>query len=138
MFASHKTKEVAMRKKILLAPIVLLTLACSLFGTPAPTDSGIAGKVLVGPMCPVMIEGQECPDQPYQATLTVNSLEGRKIVQFQTDEEGNFNIPLAPGEYILHPETPPGKPYPFADEQRFTVLPGEFTRLLVQYDSGIR
>jgi hypothetical protein len=127
-----------MHKKILLAPIVLLTLACGLFATPTPTDSGIAGKVLVGPMCPVMIEGQECPDQPYQATLTVNSLEGRKIVQFQTDEEGNFNVPLTPGEYILHPETPPGKPYPFADEQRFTVLPGEFTRLLVQYDSGIR
>jgi hypothetical protein len=127
-----------MNKKILLAPIVLLILACGLFVTPTPTDSGITGKVLLGPVCPVMIEGQECPDQPYQATLTVNSLEGRKIVQFQTDEEGNFNVPLAPGEYILHPETPEDAPLPFAEEQRFTVRPGEFTRLLVQYDSGIR
>ena len=127
-----------MNKKILLAPIVLLVLACGLFATPTPTDSGITGKVLLGPVCPVMIEGQECPDQPYQATLTVNSLEGRKIVQFQSDEEGNFNVPLPPGEYILHPETPEGAPLPFAEEQRFTVLPGEFTRLLVQYDSGIR
>jgi len=127
-----------MNKKILLTPIVLLTLACGLFATPRPTDSGIAGKVLVGPMCPVMIEGQECPDQPYQATLTVTNTEGREIVQFQTDEQGNFNIPLAPGEYILHPETPPDKPLPFADDQRFIVNPGEFTRLIVQYDSGIR
>ena len=97
-----------MNKKTLLAPIVLLALACGWFATPTPTDSGIAGKALVGPMCPVMIEGQECPDQPYQATITVNSLDGKKIVQFQTNEQGNFNVPLAPGEYILHPETPKG------------------------------
>ena len=115
-------------------------MACSLLATPTPTptDSGITGKVLVGPMCPVMIEGQECPDQPYRATLTVKNLEGREIVQFQTDEMGNFNIPLAPGEYILHPEPPKDAPLPFAEEQRFIVQSGEFTRLTVQYDSGIR
>lgn len=127
-----------MYKKIIFVPIVLLTLACSLFAKPTPADSGITGVVLIGPMCPVMIEGQECPDQPYQATLTVNNLEGREIVQFQADENGNFNVPLAPGEYILYPETPPGKPYPIADEQHFIVLPGEFTRITVLYDSGIR
>lgn len=131
---------VRMNKKTpsLPALIVLLTLACGLLATPTLTDSGITGKVLVGPICPVVIEGQECPDQPYQATITVNSLEGREIVQFQSDEEGNFSVPLAPGEYILHPETPQDAPLPFADEQRFTVLPGEYTRLIVQYDSGIR
>jgi hypothetical protein len=125
-------------KKILLAPIVLISLACGLFATSTPTDSGITGKALVGPMCPVMREGEECPDQPYQATITVSSLEDRRIVQFQTDEQGNFNVPLAPGEYILHPETPQGMPFPFADEQRLVVLPGEFTRIIVLYDSGIR
>jgi len=127
-----------MKKKILLVPFVLLTLACGVFAAPTPTDSGLAGKALMGPMCPAMFEGQECPDQPYQATITVNSLDGRKIVQFQTDEQGNFTIPLAPGDYILHPETPEGKPYPIADDQSFTVLPGEFTRIIVLYDSGIR
>jgi len=127
-----------MNKKILLALILLLTQACGLVATPAPTDSGITGKVLIGPMCPVVREGEECPDQPYQATITVNSLEGRKIVQFQTDEQGNFKVPLAPGEYILHPETPEGKPYPFAGEQQFTVMPGEFNRINVVFDSGIR
>ena len=127
-----------MNKMILLASIVLLTTACNLQVTPTPVNSGITGKVTVGPMCPVMIEGQDCPDQPYQATITVNNPEGKKIVQFQTDEEGNFKIPLSPGEYILHPETPEGKPLPFAGEQKFTVLPGEFTRINVLYDSGIR
>ena len=127
-----------MNKKILLVLPVLLTLACGLFATPTPTDSGISGKTLMGPMCPATREGEECPDQPFQATITVNNLQGRKIVQFQTDEDGVFTIPLVPGEYILHPETPQGKPFPFANEQRFTVNPGEYTRLIVLYDSGIR
>jgi hypothetical protein len=127
-----------MNKKVLLALSFLLTVACGLFATPTPTNSGITGKVLVGPMCPVVIEGQECPDQPYQAAITVKDPEGREIVRFQTDEQGNFNVPLAPGEYILHPETPDDAPLPIAEEQRFTVLSGEYTRLTVQYDSGIR
>jgi hypothetical protein len=126
------------QNKILLIPLVLLTLACGLFARPAPTDSGVTGRVLLGPMCPVVIEGQEYPDQPYQATLTVNSLNGRKIVRFQTDKQGNFTVPLSPGEYILHPEAPQNAPLPIAEEQRFTVFPGEYTRLIVQYDSGIR
>lgn len=127
-----------MKKFLLFAPILLWLAACGMLATPTPTDSGITGKALIGPICPVVIEGQDCPDRPYQATITVNSLEGRKIVQFQTDEEGNFTVPLAPGEYILHPETPPDKPLPRAEEQRFTVKLGEYTRLNVLYDSGIR
>ena len=114
--------------------MILILSTCSIDATPA--DSGIEGTVLIGPMCPVVQEGQECPDQPYQATLTVNSSEGSRIVQVQTDEQGRFKIPLMPGEYILHPETPNGIPY--ASEQTFIVEAGAFTQILVNYDSGIR
>jgi len=48
-------------------------------------DSGIAGQVFIGPMCPVVQVGQECPDQPYQAVETVNSPKGERIVQVQTN-----------------------------------------------------
>jgi len=114
--------------------MILLLSTCSINSTPA--DSGIEGQVLIGPMCPVVQEGQECPDQPYQAAITVNSLNGGKIVQVQTDEQGRFKIPLAPGEYILHPESPNGIPY--ASEQTFIVEAGKFTQIIVNYDSGVR
>ena len=114
--------------------MILILSTCSIDATPA--DSGIEGQVLIGPMCPVVQEGQECPDQPYQATLTVNSLSGKKIVQVQTDEQGHFKIPLMPGEYILHPESLNGIPY--AGEQTFRVEAGAFTQIIVNYDSGIR
>lgn len=87
-------------------------------------------------MCPVVQAGQECPDQPYQAVLTVNSPEGERIVQIQTDEEGRFRIPLQPGEYILHPESQ--NALPFAREQAVIVEEGTFTQVIVNYDSGIR
>jgi hypothetical protein len=112
----------------------LLLTSCAIFETPV-TNSGIEGQVLIGPSCPVVREGEECPDQPYQATLTVSSPKGERIVQIQTDEEGRFKIPLAPGEYILHPET---ENITFAEELTVIVEEGNFTQVIVNYDSGIR
>ena len=123
-----------MKKRCLPALLILLLAACT--PPPTPTDSGIEGQVFIGPMCPVVQEGQECPDQPYQAVLTVLSPDGREIVQIQTDEQGIFKIPLTPGEYILRPESP--NVLPFASEQSFVVESGMFTQVIVNYDSGIR
>ena len=123
-----------MSKCTLILLAVILT-ACS-STSPTPTDSGVEGQVLIGPMCPVVQVGQECPDQPYQATLTVNSPKGKRIAQVQTEVDGTFKILLPPGEYILHPESP--NVMPFAQEQPFTVEAGRFTSLIVNYDSGIR
>ena len=123
-----------MRTQFLIGLSIIFLATCSAPATP--TDSGIEGQVFIGPMCPVVQEGQECPDQPYQATLTVTSLEGGKIVKVQTDGAGRFKIPLAPGQYILHPESPNG--LPFASEQTFIVEQSKFTFVIVNYDSGIR
>jgi hypothetical protein len=123
-----------MFKRILVLFVVALA-ACSSVN-PTPSDSGVEGQVFIGPICPVVQIGQDCPDKPYQATLTVNSPNGERIVQIQTKEDGTFKIPLPPGEYILHPESP--NVMPSAQEQPFTVEEGKFTQVIVSYDSGIR
>ena len=124
-----------MNAKFLIGVMILVLATCSIYN-PTPRGSGIEGQVLIGPMCPVVQDGQECPDQPYQATLTVNSPNGVQIVQFQTDDRGRFNVPLVPGEYILHPESPNG--IPSAGQQSFIVQTGQYTQLTINYDSGIR
>jgi hypothetical protein len=124
-----------MNMKFLVGVLILALATCSIY-SPTPRGSGIEGQVLQGPMCPVVQEGQECPDQPYQATLTVKTLDGVQITQFQADEQGRFKVPLVPGEYILHPESPNG--IPFASEQSFVVETGKYTQITVNYDSGIR
>jgi hypothetical protein len=112
-----------MNLKFLLGVSILL-LATWSFHSPAPRESGIEGQVLMG------------TNQPYQATLTVSNPKSGVIVQFQTDGLGHFRIPLEPGEYILHPESPNG--IPFATDQSIVVGTGQYTQVVVNYDSGIR
>ena len=124
-----------MRRALWVCALVLLLAACTAL-VPTTTDSGVEGSVFIGPMCPVVQEGQECPDQPYQADLIITTTNGRVILRFRTDEDGAFHVPLAPGDYVLHPE--PGNGIAYAADQPFTVISGQFTELIVQYDSGIR
>ena len=119
-----------------LVGVSILLLATWSFHSPAPRESGIEGQVLIGPMCPVAQQGPSCPDQPYQATLTVNSPNGGVMVQFQTDGQGHFRIPLEPGQYTLHPESPNG--IQFAADQVIVVGVGQYTQVIVHFDSGIR
>jgi hypothetical protein len=123
-----------MRIHFIFLPFVLLLTAC--LQTPQPLDSGIEGTVTIGPMCPVMQEDVPCPDQPYQAMLTVLTTSGKKFTQFQTDEQGRFRVDLAPGDYVLHPES--SNKLPFAADIPFTVNEHKFALLEISYDSGIR
>ncbi|TFG38689.1 MAG: hypothetical protein E4H44_03465 [Candidatus Aminicenantes bacterium] len=124
-----------MIRKISLVCLLLFLGACKPV-SPTPADSGIQGQVSIGPVCPAVQEGMDCDDKPYPGSFTVLTSKGRQVTQFQADANGIFEIPLAPGDYILHPESP--NILPFADEQPFTVLAGQFTQLTVTYDSGIR
>jgi hypothetical protein len=124
-----------MNLKFLFGVLILVLATCSIY-SPTPRGSGIEGQVFIGPMCPVVQPGQDCSDQPYHATLTVKTLDGVQITQFHTDDQGHFRIPLVPGQYILHPESPNG--IPFAGDQSFVVETGSYTQIKVQYDSGIR
>jgi hypothetical protein len=123
-----------MKLQFITGVLILLLATCS--AEPASTTSGVEGQVFIGPVCPVVQPGQDCADKPYQATLVVNSPNGREIAKVQTDMEGRFKIPLEPGEYILHPESP--NVMPFAAEQAFVVEAGRFTKVKITYDSGIR
>lgn len=104
-----------------------------------PVDgSGVKGRVLIGPTCPVMTIGTECPDLPYEAELIVVDLNGEEIAEGSSDEDGHFQIQLPPGEYVLKPQTPNLGVPPHAGPIPFTVTEGAYTELLVKYDSGIR
>jgi hypothetical protein len=130
------------RKGLIPSIIILIELsACAqgIRGISTPTgSSGIDGHVIQGPTCPgpVKIGDTECQDQPYQANITVLDENKDKITQFQTDSMGFFKIPLNPGTYILHPES--GNPLPSASDQTVIVLEGQFTPVLISYDTGMR
>lgn len=120
----------------LLAACAQATQTPSQAPTEPPAESGIEGQSTIGPACPVVKIDEPCPDQPYQATLSVLDSSGNQVTQFTTDENGQFRINLAPGEYILHAELT--SVMPTAEDVPFTVSSGQFTTVNIVYDSGIR
>lgn len=99
-------------------------------------DSGIRGQVTIGPTCPGPVRiGQSC-DQPYQANISVLDPQGHVVTQFRADPQGRFEVPLPPGTYTLHPETP--GVLPRAADQTVMVGSGQFTDVTIEYDTGIR
>ena len=51
-----------MKLQFIAGVLILLIATCS--AQPASADSGVEGKVLIGPNCPVAQQGQDCPDKP--------------------------------------------------------------------------
>jgi hypothetical protein len=106
-------------------------------GSPASRpDSGIRGRVLLAPTCPVQRVGQTC-SRPYLATITIRTeATGKLVARVRSSATGRFSIPLATGRYRLVPQT--GRPYPRSSPQAITVYSHRYTSVVISYDSGIR
>lgn len=123
-------------RPLLLTYILTCFLTACASSAATVTTSGIYGQVTLGPVCPVVQENQPCPDKPYQATIEVLDSQRNHITEFQTDAQGNFKMGLAPGDYILVPQSPGVMPN--AGEQTITVSANIFIQVTIVYDSGIR
>jgi hypothetical protein len=126
------------------AALVLATgsAAAITLGTPglaaASSARGtLAGRVTVGPTCPVETDPPDpnCAPRPIRATVRVRSAKqavGTKVV---TDKTGKFRVRLRPGNYEI---TITSKQARFCQSQTVTVRRNETTRAEISCDSGIR
>ena len=60
----------------------------------------------------------------------------RLVASPRSHRDGSFTVRLRPGRYQLVPEH--GHPFPHASSQQVTVTAHHFSRVVVNYDSGIR
>jgi len=98
--------------------------------------SGIRGRVLYGPICPVARLGQSCT-RPYQAWISVRlARTGLLVTRVRSSVQGYFSVRLRAGEYLLVPQA--DRPFPRSERQTVTVRPGRYTSVTVRFDSGIR
>lgn len=141
--------KITANKKVLFLMLVLILLSITAFylnGSNSAKfnqsgNSGIVGKVSLGPLSPVVREGDKTPNEkPYpEATILIKDSEGRKTIkQFKSDEKGEFKVSLSPGVYRLEPLTPKGQILPIGSSQVIEVKPAEFTNVTITYDTGIR
>lgn len=102
--------------------------------------SGVFGRVLVGPTCPLYQPDPppQCQDKPTQAEIIVITQDrSQEVGRIKTDKDGIYKIALAPGTYILEPGAQKtgiarGMPQPI------TIEANKFVELNLYYDSGIR
>ncbi|MGH2831549.1 MAG: hypothetical protein ACRDK2_02135 [Solirubrobacteraceae bacterium] len=124
-----------------LAGAVLLSVTAPLtgfdaLGSAGQLDSGVRGRVLYGPTCPVQRVGQTCT-RPYQATISIRSKPTNRLVaRVRSSISGHFSIRLAPGRYLLTLQN--GHPFPRSSPQTITVHSHRYTSVIINYDSGIR
>jgi hypothetical protein len=120
------------------AVIGLTALALTVTGPAASPTSGVAGRVLAGPTCPVERPGDPaCAPRPVAATIDVASTLGRHLRSVATDRSGRFRIALGPGVYVLTPSAGT-RPFPIGKPSRVRVVADHMTQVVLHMDTGIR
>ena len=115
---------------------VIAAVALIADSSAARIDSGIRGKVVYGPTCPVERPGESC-ERPYDAKLRIRLRSTKRVVAtVRSGKDGRFRVRLRPGRYVVDPAS--GRPYPRAEPVAAVVHAHKFTRITVSFDSGIR
>jgi hypothetical protein len=103
-----------------------------------PGGSGIEGRVLAGPTCPVVtVNDPSCDDRPIAgATILVLDAGGREVARLGSDASGRYAVTLPPGPYTIEPQPVEGF---FRKAEPVAVTVGDgFVTVDINFDTGIR
>jgi hypothetical protein len=126
------------KRTILLALVALAASTCAkTAGLPASAQSGVSGRVLLGPSCPVERADTPCPDRPIQARVEARDRSGKLVTAIESSDRGAFRLALAPGTYELRAMGDAGL-VPLAKPVTVTVRAGRITSVQLIIDTGIR
>jgi hypothetical protein len=127
-----------MRRAMALVSFVLLMAACA-EGRPAgQPESGLVGRVIMFPTCPVETLSSPCPRKGVQTTVAIESADGERTEQVRTGSDGTFRVALEPGDYLVSAVPPPTAPDLVPRPASAKVLPGTFARVTVVLDTRLR
>lgn len=103
-------------------------------------SSGIQGKVILGPTCPVMRNPPDpkCADKPYQTQLVLTTQDPAQVIQeFSSDAQGEFSVAVPAGDYVLRPAKN-AKILPRCSSTQIHVNQNSYTEVTINCDTGIR
>lgn len=104
-------------------------------------QSGVAGRVHLGPQCPVETQGDPCPDEPAAGSMVTvaeqlpgDSYAGGEVVaRTMTVADGTYRVAVAPGNYVVTADA--GMSCELMDAR---VTAGAYSRVDIPCDTGIR
>ncbi|HXI91416.1 MAG TPA: hypothetical protein VNO24_15470, partial [Blastocatellia bacterium] len=102
-------------------------------------ESGIEGQAVISPVHPGPQREGSPGSAPYKTALVVwSAADDREVKRFETGSDGRFRVALAPGTYRVGPPQQSGRFLPRGSEETVTVVPGQFVRVTISFDSGMR
>ncbi|MDP3955752.1 MAG: Gmad2 immunoglobulin-like domain-containing protein [bacterium] len=106
-----------------------------------PFNSGVRGRVLRGPVCPVMQNPPDpnCADKPYESVvqvITAGTSKNSLFSSVETNMDGEYQAMLPPGNYSI--QAVGGNPFPACSAVSVTIEPDVMTDLNLSCDTGIR
>lgn len=109
--------------------------------TPTPANTGLTGRVLLGPQCPVETVDDPCDDQPAAGVPVIVSEQlpgeayaaGEEVARTTTGADGTYRVAVAPGAYVVTADA--GMSCEIMDA---TVTAGAYATADVPCDTGIR
>jgi hypothetical protein len=117
--------------------LVVSSLACS--ANPASVeDTGIRGQVLRGPVTPGPQGVGSAVEKPFSALFHVLDGDDVEVVRFASDNEGRFEVALAPGEYTVVPDDSAPILNPSHQRRDVEVPQDRFAFVTLRFDTGIR
>jgi hypothetical protein len=103
----------------------------------APTDSGVQGRVWLGPLSPAQQVGGPANERPYAATLEVLGPGACIVTTVRSRQDGHFRVNLAEGAYVLQ-GVADSNGLPRANPVSVMVAAHRFATVRVWFDTGIR
>lgn len=122
------------------------------FNLPAPTplptilpyQSGVRGRVTLGPTCPVeqsvngnqVDPGPNCAPKGYSTKIEIYHTGGALFANAMSDANGNYEVALPPGDYMVHAVG--GNTLPRCSDATTVVGPSSYNVVDISCDTGIR
>jgi hypothetical protein len=118
-----------------LALLLSVIVACGSSGSGDATLAHIEGRVVAGPVCPVVTKGTPCPDTPWQGQVRATAQDG-SVVDGTTGEDGRFRLEVPGGTYEVVAE--PIEGIARGIPETVHVVAAATVRVTLHVDTGIR
>ncbi len=100
--------------------------------------TGIRGTVLRGPIAGGPIVEGRPSEAPFKAKFVIRDGEGNQVAEFESDDEGLFEVALPPGDYVVIPAADAPVFRPMEQPHAVTVPEDEIVEVTLRYDTGMR
>ena len=122
--------------------LIACTVAFLAVAPAAGAGTGIRGRVVASPTCPVERDPPDpkCAPRALAAVVRIYRLsDHHTVARLRTGDDGRFRLRLRRGRYGVNARPAAGGSLPSCPQGvRATVRKGRYTRLTIDCDTGIR